>query len=117
MNPQIMSLIFWTPRVLTNLLAIFLTIFSLDIFEMEKGFWNITLALFLHNLPSIGIILILVLAWRKEWIGAVIFPLFGLIYLFINLGKMHSSTFAVITSPLVLLGFLFLLVWYKGRWE
>lgn len=115
MNPRIKSIIYWAPRVLTILLAAFLMIFSLDVFDGQKNFWQTALGLLIHNIPSIVLILVLILAWKKEWTGAIIYSLFGLIYLVTNLGRMHWSAFALITGPLVLIGLLFLLAWYKAR--
>jgi hypothetical protein len=115
MNPKLKSIIFWTPRILTILLAAFLMIFSLDEFSGQKSFWQIALGLLMHNLPSIILLLVLILAWRKEWTGAIIYSLFGLLYLFTNLGHMHWSVIVLIPGPLVLIGLLFLLAWYKAR--
>jgi hypothetical protein len=115
MNPRIKSIIYWAPRVLTIFLAAFLMVFSLDVFDGQKSFWQTALALLMHNLPSIVLLLVLILAWRKEWTGAVIYSIFGLVYLVTNLGRMHWSAFVLITGPLVLIGLLFLLAWYKAR--
>jgi hypothetical protein len=115
MKPKTRSIIFWAPRILTILLVAFLALFSLDVFDSQGTFWQIALRLLIHNIPSLVVLIVLVLAWHKEWIGAIIFPLFGLLYLIDNLGKAHWSAFAAITAPLVLVGLLFLLAWLKAR--
>jgi hypothetical protein len=115
MNTKLKSTIYWAPRVLTILLAIFLMLFSLDEFDGQKTFWQLALALLMHNLPSIFLLMVLIFTWRKEWIGAIIYIILGLLYLVTNLGRMHWSAFALITGPLVLVGLLFLLAWFKAR--
>ena len=49
MEIKINKFIYWTPRVLSILFLIFLALFSLDIFEMNLGFWGTIVGLFMHN--------------------------------------------------------------------
>jgi hypothetical protein len=96
-------------------MAVFLALFSLDVFDVKRGFVQTALSLLIHNIPSLLVLLVLTLAWHKEWTGAVIFPLFGLFYLFATKGKEHWSAYILITGPLILAGLLFLLAWFKAR--
>ena len=49
--------------------ALFLAIFSLDIFDGTSGFWAILLGLFMHNLPSLVLLIILIISWKYEFIN------------------------------------------------
>jgi hypothetical protein len=108
--------VFWTPRVICILFALFLVIFSFDVFEGNRGFWNIALGLLMHNLPTIGLFVTLYFAWRREWIGAVIFTGLGVLYIVWAWGRFDLSVYFLISGPLFLLGILFLLNWiYRAQ--
>ena len=57
----------------------------------------------------------LALAWRRGWVGAVVFPALGIAYLVVAWGRFHWSAYAVIAGPLFVLGALFLAGWLAGR--
>ena len=52
MNRPIRQFLFWSPRVLTILFALFLSLFALDVFEEDRDFWGTALALFMHLIPT-----------------------------------------------------------------
>jgi hypothetical protein len=87
------QLLFWTPRVLSIAFIAFLSLFALDVFAENLGFWQTALALFMHLIPSMVLIAALVFAWRWEWIGAALF--------------------GVIAFPAFLIAGLFLTNWFK----
>ncbi len=111
MNSNIKSALFWTPRVLCILFAIFLSIFSFDVFGDGLGFWNTILALLLHLVPVYIVIIVLVIAWRWEWVGAIMFIALALFYLVWSWGKFHWSAYFLISGSSFLIGVLFLLNW------
>ena len=116
MNLIVKKAAFWTPRILCILTALFLMIFSLDVFGEAKGFWNIALGLFMHNLPSLFMLGILIVVWRWEWVGAVIFTAMGILYIVMFWGRFHLSAYFLIAGPLFLLGILFFVNWiYRAQ--
>jgi len=74
-------LLFWTPRVLSILFIAFLSLFALDVFDGHHGFLQLMLALAMHLIPSFILIAALILAWRWEWTGAVLYGAAGLVYI------------------------------------
>jgi len=104
----------WILRVLLILTILFFALFSLDVFDEQTGFWNITLGLLIHNLPSLVMVVSLLLAWKWENIGGSILILapiiFGLFF-FIRSGRMMVSTVFVLSIP-VTIGIMFLLNYY-----
>ena len=46
------GVLFWAPRFLTMLFALFLSIFALDVFAEAKGFLETLTALFAHELQA-----------------------------------------------------------------
>ncbi len=111
MNTRTKRLLFWTPRVLCILFAMFLSVFALDVFSEGYGFWQTIGALLLHLVPTFIMVIVLVIAWRWEWIGAVLFIALALFYLVSSWGRFQWSTYLVIPGPLVLIGVLFLFNW------
>jgi hypothetical protein len=111
MKTTMKHILFWTPRILCLLFAGFISLFALDVFGGNHGFWNTLLALLRHLIPTGILLLILAVAWRWEWIGGLLFSALGALYIIGMWGRFHWSAYAVISGPLFLLGALFLLGW------
>jgi hypothetical protein len=105
--------LFWTPRIICILFACFISIFALDVFDETHGFWNTLLALLIHLIPTGLLLLILAVAWRWEWVGALLFSALGILYFIAFWGRFHWSVYAIIAGPLFLLSALFLLGWIR----
>ena len=105
------SLLVWTPRVLTILFAIFISVFALDVFGEGYGFWGTIGALSIHLIPTALILLSLALAWRWEWIGTLVYVALGVLYIIVAWGRFPFSVYVAISGPLFLIGFLFLMCW------
>jgi len=108
--------LFWTPRILCLLFAAFISLFALDVFGENQGFWHTTLALLMHLIPTGILLLILALTWRWEWVGGLLFPGLGAFYILAFWGRFHWSVYVILSGSLFLLGALFLLGW-KYRTE
>ena len=112
-------MLYWTPRALCIAYALFLAVFSLDVFSEGRGFWQTLLALVMHNIPSALIVVILVVAWRREWIGTVLFAAAGLSYVMwtmqhVNLsGEVKLLWILTIAGPVFVIAALFLVNWLK----
>jgi hypothetical protein len=101
-------LLFWSPRLLSIVFALFLSVFALDVFREGQGFWPTALALFMHLIPALLVAAVLAVAWRHELFGAVVFGLLGLLYILWAWGRFHWSAYAVISGGLFAVGLLFL---------
>ena len=117
-------ILYWAPRVLSILFICFLTLFSLDVFEPGKSAGEVALGLFMHNIPSIIMIVLLVIAWRKEIVGALSYFGAGLLYIgFVAFSVANSELpwylaitwSATIAGPAFIIGLLFLINWNKKR--
>ena len=73
--------LFWTPRVLSIIFIAFLSIFALDVFDGHYSFWQTVLAFIIHEIPVFVLIGALILAWRWEWIGAMLYAAAGLLFI------------------------------------
>ena len=69
------------PRILAILYALFLLLFSFDVFQEGVSLIRIILAFLMHNIPVILIILVLIITWKKALWAAVGFLIVTLAYL------------------------------------
>lgn len=111
MSQSMKQILFWTPRILTLLFAVFISLFALDVFEEGYTFWETILGLLIHLIPTAVILLGLALSWRWEWIGGILFPGLAVFYLFAFPGA-HWLAYLFISGPLFLIGVLFLINWH-----
>lgn len=118
MNLPMKRFLYSSPRVLGILFALFLSLFALDVFGVGLGLWDSIRAFLIHLTPVYGVVIALVLAWRRPLLGAILFPALALVYVISFGGRNDWIAYAVITGPLLLLGLLFLLNWkYRGQLE
>jgi hypothetical protein len=116
MNSKMKRVLFWTPRILCILFAIFLSLFALDVFGEGLSVWGTILALLIHLVPVYIVLIVSVIAWRWEWAGAVLFTALAALYVVLAWGQFHWSVYAGISGPLVLIGALFLFNWlYRAQ--
>lgn len=109
-------MLFWAPRILGALFAVFVSLFALDVFGGGYGFWGTLAALLMHLIPTGIIGLALALAWRWERIGAVLFIALGVGYLVAAWGRFHWTAYLTISGPLFLIGLLLLANWrYRAK--
>lgn len=113
--------LYWTPRILSIIFICFLALMSLDVFGSGLSFWQIVVALFMHNLPALLLLVILIISWKHEIVGGVAFILAGLVYIALlmrllmrNPFKWYMLSWAIQISGIAfLIGVLFLIGWFK----
>ena len=99
MKQPVRRLLYWLPRVLGILFAVFLSLFALDVFGEGYSFWETVWALLMHLIPTAIVVLILVLAWRRAWIGGVLFPLLGVLYIVAFWNPSHWPAYLMLSGP------------------
>src|SRR3989344_7508085 len=99
------QILYWIPRILSLMFVGFLSIFAFDVFTEYQG-WSIVPALFMHLLPSIIMLFIILAAWKYDMVGAIVFIVFGIFYVFIVGLDRHWSWYASISGPTVIIGIL-----------
>ena len=108
-------LLLWTPRVLAILFAAFISIFALDVFGAGYTFWETIVALTMHMVPTAVVLLALVIGWRWQWIGGILFLALGLVYILV-FREGDLIAYLLISGPLFLVGALFLIsAWVQKR--
>lgn len=124
MQTKLDKFIFWTPRVLSILLIVFLAIFSLDVFDSNYGFWGTVLGLLIHNIPSFILLGILIISWKYEIVGGVTFIFAGISHMISVVAResveqwyMSLALSLILAAPAFLIGILFLVGWFRKKKE
>ena len=81
MKKKISKFVYWTPRILSIIFIFFLALMSLDVFEGNYGFWGTITGLFMHNIPAMILLIVLIISWKYEIVGGIAFILAGLLYI------------------------------------
>ncbi|MBE0696630.1 MAG: hypothetical protein IH586_06875 [Anaerolineaceae bacterium] len=72
-KPAFSRTLYWIPRGLAILVALFLALFALDVWGMEGTFWLKLGGFLIHLLPTFFILIALAIAWRWEAFGGLLF--------------------------------------------
>jgi hypothetical protein len=105
--------LYWAPRALSILFILFISMFALDVFGTGRGFWQTLVAFLIHLIPTYILIGTLVVAWRREWVGSVVFTFLGVLFLWWNSRQMTWFHVVFLAGPLFITAGLFLLNWLK----
>ena len=65
--------LYWTPRIITILAILFMMMFSFDVFGGNEPLSKKLLGFLMHNIPVLILIVVLVVAWKWEIVGGVLF--------------------------------------------
>lgn len=123
MDYKPIKLIYWTPRILSIIFVLFLFLMSLDVFEEGLNFWQTCLALLIHNIPTFILLIITVISWKKEIVGAISYIVVGLLYIVFVAKNISATGFEwyylawiiQIAGIAFLIGILFWLGWNKKK--
>lgn len=114
----------WLPRVISILAILFVSLFALDSFAPGLTIWQQIGGFLIHLIPSFILTIILLIAWKWELIGGIIYLVIaiGLIpFIFSrNLAMNHSVWISLgiilaINFPFVVAGVLFILSHHLKR--
>ena len=111
------KIIRWLPRLLCIGAILFISMFALDAFEPGKPFGQQLLDFMMHLIPTSILLLLLWVAWKKPFIGGILFASIGIVtspFVYnLNYNRTHSvmmslSIILMITVPFIVVGVLFL---------
>lgn len=106
---------FWSPRILTMVFALFLSLFALDVFGEATGFVETMAALTMHLIPTFLVIGLLAVAWQFELVGVVAFAGLAVAYVVVMWGRFPALTYIMVSGPLLLVSALFFVSWWRRR--
>ena len=99
----------WAPRILGLAVAIFIGLFALDAFRPGRPLSEGITDFAIHLLPAIFLVIVVALAWRRPWLGGVLFLLLALAYA-ISV-PWRPDWILAIAGPLMVVGLLFIWSW------
>ena len=111
MTSRSRKLLKWSPRILGILASLFLGLFSLDAFGPGKTFARASADFAIHLTPAVILLAVVALAWRWEWVGALVFTAVAVGYAYV--ARAHVSWILAIAAPLLIVGILFFWSWIR----
>jgi len=120
------KILHWTPRIICILAILFISSFAADSFAPELTIWQQLGGFLIHLIPSFILFAILIIAWKWEKIGGIIFLVIGLLLsplvfmLNYNRGNSVGMSLGIILSitiPFVIVGILFIRSHYMKKKE
>lgn len=115
-NSRLAKWLYWSPRICCIILVAFMSLFALDVFQEGYTLGEMLLAFLMHMLPMIALAVVLAIAWRWTWVGAIIF---GVAALLLSISALSSGiqgfgTILIIGAPLLMIALLF---GANARWK
>ena len=118
------KLFYWLPRIIAILGILFISMFASDAFSSEERFIVQLGDFIMHLIPSFILLIILIISWKRELLGGIIFMIIGLgmspfVYN-LNYNMNHSfwksiGVIMMITIPFFIVGLLFLISYFKNK--
>jgi hypothetical protein len=121
---KIIQVFHWIPRIICILAILFISLFAADSFAPELTLKEQLVGFLIHLIPSFILLLLLVVTWKWEFVGGIIFTIIGTVmspFVFMmNYNMNHSigmslGIVALITVPFILTGILFIISHYLKK--
>ncbi len=118
------KVVHWLPRILCILAILFVSMFAFDAFDDKLPILEQVKDFLLHLIPSYILILALLIAWKWEFYGGVLFVIIGLAltpYIYIkNYNMNHNVGMSIgivsaISIPFIIVGILFIISYVKKK--
>lgn len=106
---MISKIFYWIPRILTIVALLFMTMFSLDVFGGNDTFGAQIIGFLMHNIPVLILLVILIIAWKWEIAGGVLFIVASLAGAYFYHAFTGNPWSLVVIGPFFLTGILFII--------
>ena len=111
-NPGLSKIIHWAPRAASILIIFFISLFSLDVFDMEASPLELLGGFLIHNIPSIVMLGLLIFAWKRPAVGFVAFMVAGALFAIFFVRDFYAlPNLILFVFPILLIAFLFYVDW------
>lgn len=115
MKHHTVSKLILLPRTIGLIYLLFLMLFSFDVFEGTGVTGNEILAFLIHSLPSITLLVILILTWRRPFWGGILFLAFAAAITLLLQTYADTDRLTLITMPPILTSVLFFAAYQRTR--
>src|SRR5512139_2580799 len=111
-SPRLAKTIHWAPRIAAILIILFMGLFSLDVFGDGGTPLEILGAFLMHNIPSIAMLVLLIIAWKRPVVGFVAFLVVAVVFTVLFVRDFYAlSNLLLFILPLLLIASLFYADW------
>jgi hypothetical protein len=111
-NPRLAKIIHWAPRGAAIMIIFFVGLFSLDVFEMQASPLELLAGFLIHNIPSIGMLVLLILSWKRPVVGFGAFLIAGALFAFFFVREEYAlPNLLLFVFPILLVACLFYADW------
>jgi len=116
LSGRLAKIVYYLPRISGIIIAIFISLFALDVFDLDGTIWQKIVGFIIHAAPAIIFGLVMFFAWKRPVIGVVVFGLGAIFFLrFVFMGTdFDFSNFLIFSCPLGIISYLFFLNW---KWK
>ncbi|NOU19765.1 MAG: hypothetical protein HOO91_19580 [Bacteroidales bacterium] len=106
------TVLFWLPRLIAISIAIFLSVFAFDVFSMPAPFGKKMIGFTIHTIPSISILIIAIITWKKSFWGSFLFTLLFIAITFYFKTYNNATSFLILSIPLLFIALLYTLEYF-----
>jgi hypothetical protein len=103
------KILYWIPRIFTILGILFMLMFSIDVFGGNEPLGRKMLGFFMHNIPVLLLTGVLVIAWKWELIGGILFIIAAIAGSFYFRAFSGNPGSLPVIIPFLITGLLFIL--------
>ena len=102
------NVLLWGPRIAGIVVAAFVALFAMDAFN-GRPVVSALPDFAIHLIPSLLVLAVVAVGWRYQWFAAIAF--IGLAALYALAARQRLDWIVVISTPLLVVGLLFLASW------
>jgi hypothetical protein len=99
----------WLARILAIAAILFMLMFSFDAFSGDEPFAKKLLGFLIQSIPSLVVTAFLVIAWKREIIGGILFILAFIVLAIFFKSFTENHTSLIVISPLLITGASFII--------
>lgn len=116
LSDRMARVVYLIPRIAGIIIAVFISLFALDVFEMGGTIWQKIGGFIIHAAPALIFGLVMFFAWKRPLVGAIVFGLGALFFLwnFVIENDFGLSNFLIFAFPLAIISVLFYINW---KWK
>lgn len=105
----------WIPRILAIIFILFISVLSLDVFSMEDTFLRMVVGLFVHLLPFLFLLAMLIVFWKQPRYCGYVFLFLGIVFTLFFKTYLRVDVFLLISFPPLLIGVLFVVAHFRQK--
>ena len=111
-SSSLSKIIRWAPRVAALLIIFFVGLFSLDVFGTGAPPLEVLVGFLMHNIPSIVMLVLLIVAWNRPVVGFVAFLIAAAAFAILFVRDIYAlPNLLLFVLPILLIASLFYADW------